>query len=950
MKRRQWFIWLILLGLITSCASIQDIMPSATEEQPTPADTDNDGLAPPPVPQKTSQPDEAMTSSAIQEQPTLAAPDNKPYVQDYSPQCPSLATLSGVHPDNPPVTAESVELTPRSAAQRKQLQLAAISDNQAVQYLQQRQYRQALPLAKTAYRFQNEVLGETHPDSLASLINLALIYQQLGRFSEALPLFEKGHRLYQAVLGEKHPITVMLRDNRVRVEQQSSLAQTDKPPVKPAFQPVKATRLLAVPLPKLVKTAYQEKPLLMASARRVSTSLSDTQQLELAETYNNQAVQYLQQGLFRQALPLAEKAFQIRTELLGEKHPNTLVSLINLALINQQLGRLSEALPLFEKGYLQYQAVLGEKHSITVMLRNNWRRIEQQSVSLAQTDKLSVMATFRPVKATTLLAAPLPKLAKTSYQEKPLMLASAQTVSNSLSAAQIKQQLKLAKTYHNQAFQYLQQGLFRQALPLAEKAFQIRAEVLGEKHPKTFISLNNLAMTYQGLGRLSEALPLLEKGYRISKKVLGEKHPNTFHSMNNLAGIYHDLSHLSEALPLFEKVYRLRKENLGERHPDTLKSLNNLASIYRDKGRLSEALTLFEKGYRLVTKELGEKYLLITITSINNLAMTYQGLGRLSEALPLLEKGSRLVTKELGEKHPLTISSVNNLVIIYRDLGRLSEALPLSEKVYRLSKEVLGEQHPYSLISLNNLAIIYQDLGSLSEGLPLLEKGYRLYKKVLGEKHPDTLTSLNNLAIIYQDLGSLSEALPLLENGYRLYKEVLGEKHPDTLTSLNNLASVYAKQGKINKAIKHFEKLVAGVEQLRSGDFSAENRQALFKRWVPSYFLLSYLYTSQSRYQDAFRLAEMSKARTLLESLAAKLAGQQSGLTTTEQQQLQDDEARLAFLNNRIAKALADNRVELRITLETEKNQLVHKRNQFHQQLMAKYPKYAKLSKVQIVA
>jgi tetratricopeptide (TPR) repeat protein len=173
-----------------------------------------------------------------------------------------------------------------------------------------------------------------------------------------------------------------------------------------------------------------------------------------------------------------------------------------------------------------------------------------------------------------------------------------------------------------------------------------------------------------------------------------------------------------------------------------------------------------------------------------------------------------------------------------------------------------------------------------------------------------------------------------LKKAFRLSKEVLGEKHPDTLMSLNNLAYVYAEQGKTNKAIKHFEKLVASVETLRSGNFSAENRQALFKKWVDGYFTLSELYIGQSKNQDAFRLAEMSKARTLLESLAAKLAAQTSGLSAAEFGQLQDYDARLAFLNNQIAQALADNRVELRLTLETEKNQLVNKRDQFHQQLM----------------
>jgi len=358
---------------------------------------------------------------------------------------------------------------------------------------------------------------------------------------------------------------------------------------------------------------------------------------------------------------------------------------------------------------------------------------------------------------------------------------------------------------------------------------------------------------------------------------------------------------------------------------------------------------LYEKNYHLSKEVLGEKHP-DTLTVINNLAGIYQNLGRLSEALPLYEKNYRLSKEVLGEKHLDTLLRINNLASIYLELGRLSEALPLHEKGYRLSKEVLGEKHPNTLKSMNNLAMIYQDLGRLSESLPLYEKGYRLRKKVLGEKHPDTLSSMNNLAMIYKDLGRLSEGLPLHEKGYRLSKEVLGEKHPNTLMSLGNLAYVYKKQGNTNQAIKHLEKLVAGVESLRSSDLSAENRRSWFKNWVDGYFWLSFLYGAQSRPQDAFRLAEMSKARTLLESMAAKLAAQQSGLSTTEQQKLQDYENRLASLNNRIGKALDDKRFEDRVRLETDKNQLLSQLTQFERKLKAKYPKYARQSEVQIIS
>jgi CHAT domain-containing protein/tetratricopeptide (TPR) repeat protein len=653
---------------------------------------------------------------------------------------------------------------------------------------------------------------------------------------------------------------------------------------------------------------------LMTSLFVQAATLEEQAELMAAVFIDYMVAELLEQGQFQQALPFAEEAFKIKTGILGEKHPNTLTSMSHLASVYIELGRLSEALPWAEKCYDFRKELLGEKHPSTLLCLNN-----------------------------------------------------------------------LAITYQRL-------GSLPDALFLYEKGHPLTEEVFGEKHPHTLQIMNNLATIYQDLGHLSKALPLFDKCYSLRKKVLGEKHIATLESLNNLALIYKDLGRLSKALPLSEKAYNLTQEVLGEKHPRTLISLNNLATIYLYLGRFSKALPLLEKGYNLTEEVLGKDNPQTLIVLINSLALIYQNSGSLSKALPLFEKAYDLSKKVLGEKHHKTLALMNNLAMIYRDLGRLEKALPLSKKAYTLSKEVLGENHPQTLLSLNNWALIYQNSGNLSEALSLFEKGYNLSKKALekkhsytigflgnlattyqylgrlekalplyeesyhlnkgelGKKHPNTLISMNNLAVIYQDLGRLEEALPLYKKSYSLSKEVLGKKHPHTLSNLYNLAYTYFKQGNINQAIKHFETFVTGVESLRSGEFSAENRQSLFKQWVDGYFGLSDLYTKQSRPQDAFRLAEMSKARTLLESLAAKLAAQQSGLTATDQQQLQDYEARLAFLSNRIAKAQENQRIEEQIALETEKNQLVVKVANFERELIAKYPKYAQLSKVQTIS
>jgi len=738
-------------------------------------------------------------------------------------------------------------------------------------------------------------------------------------------------------------------------------------------------------------------PFLQQAKNRTPFTLAQEEQLKLAEIYHNQVVQYYQQGQFKQALPFAEETLKIRTEILGEKHPKTLMSLNDLARIYQNIGRLSTALSLFEKAYSLSQEVLGERHPDTLRSINNlamiYKDIGQLSKALPLSEKVYRLSqyVFGEKHPNTL----------TSLNNLAIIYKEIGHLSEALSLSEKAYRLRkevlgekhpnTLESMNNLGMIYQVIGRFSEALPLSEKAYRLSQEILGERHPNTLTNLNNLGQIYQAIGHLLEALPLLEKNYRISQEVLGERHPNTLKSLNNLAMIYKAIGRLSEALPLLEKAYHLSQEVLGERHPDTLTSLNNLALIYQDIGRLSDALPLFEKNYHLRKEVLGERHPDI-INSIHNLAMIYRDIGHLSNALALLEKAYHLSQEVLGERHPYTLINLDHLAMIYKDIGRFSDALPLVEKTYTLSKDVLGESHPNTLVSMNNLVLIYQAIGRLSDALLLSEKNYRLSQDVfgerhpetirrlsnlaviyqaighlsdalslsekcytlrkegLGERHPETLLSLNNLATIYQAIGRFSDALPLFEKAYRLYQDVLGERHPKTILILSNLAYSYHAQGQINKAIKYLEQLVKGVEHLRSGDLSAENRQALFKEWVHRYFTLSDLYIEQSRPDDAFRLAELSKARTLLESLAAKHAAQQSGLTIAEQQQLRDKEATLAFLNNRIAKALEDNRLEEKIALETEKTQLLTQLFKFERELKAKYPKYAQLSEVQIIS
>ena len=229
-----------------------------------------------------------------------------------------------------------------------------------------------------------------------------------------------------------------------------------------------------------------------------------------------------------------------------------------------------------------------------------------------------------------------------------------------------------------------------------------------------------IASAYHAAGRLTEAITLYEQVLTDRIRVLGEDHPNTLTSRNNLAGAYRAAGRLTEAITLYEQLLPDSIRVLGEDHPATLTSRNNLAGAYYAAGRLTEAITLYEQLLPDSIRVLGEDHP-NTLTSRNNLAGAYASAGRLTEAITLYEQVLTDRIRILGPDHPNTLTSRNNLAAAYESAGRLTEAIALYEKVLTARTRVLGKDHPATLATLNALASAYKDAGFLNKATALLE-------------------------------------------------------------------------------------------------------------------------------------------------------------------------------------------------------------------------------------
>ena len=291
--------------------------------------------------------------------------------------------------------------------------------------------------------------------------------------------------------------------------------------------------------------------------------------------------------------------------------------------------------------------------------------------------------------------------------------------------------------------------------------------------------LNQAGWFLSNQGQVARSAVHLQRALADRQRVLGQDHPDTLSSRNNLANAYQTAGDLGRAIPLYEQALADRQRVLGAHHPDTLSSRNNLARAYQTVGDLGRAIPLFEQALADSLRVLGQDHPQ-TLTSRNNLARAYLDLGDLGRAIPLFEQALAERQRVLGAHHPATLSSQNNLARAYRAAGDLGRAIPLFEQALADRQRVLGQDHPGTLTSCNNLADTYQTAGDLGRAIPLYEQALADRQRVLGQDHPDTLTSQNNLARAYRAAGDLGRAIPLFEQALADSIRVLGTDHPQT--------------------------------------------------------------------------------------------------------------------------------------------------------------------------
>ncbi|MCC6661533.1 MAG: serine/threonine protein kinase [Phycisphaerales bacterium] len=504
-------------------------------------------------------------------------------------------------------------------------------------------YEEAYPLQESALATRRRLLGEEHPDTLASLNFMGLLLQYQGRLDEAEPYQREAMDTARRVLGKDAPFTLTCVNNMGGLLMDEGRLTEAEPYYREALR--ERRRVLGGEHESTITSIINMGQLLAAQGKLDEAERFFREGVEKSRRVLGDENQYTvtsisglggvlqQQGKRAEAETLVREALQKNRRALGEDHKDTITCIINMGDLLYEEGKYPDAERYFREALEKQRRVLGEDHPHTLTALS-WL----ESVLRAQ-GKLA--------EAEPLCREMVEKSRRTRGQEHPKTLLAESQLATLLYA--------------------------ERKLPEAERCFREVLEkqrrVLGDEFPDTVTSIAWLGSVLNDQGKLDEAEPYFREALEKFGRVRGERDPWTVNAAANLGALLHDEGRFAEAEPYLRTALHGRSGALGEAHPATLRVLCKLGENLDVQGKHHEAIDLLAPAEGAVRGGFTGDSAWRVGEFLNILGRARVGLGfeperfSLGEA-ELLEAHATLL-RARGEKDPSTLACVRGLKQLY---------------------------------------------------------------------------------------------------------------------------------------------------------------------------------------------------------------------------------------------------------------------------------------------
>jgi Tfp pilus assembly protein PilF len=553
--------------------------------------------------------------------------------------------------------------------------------------------------------------------------------------------------------------------------------------------------------------ALIDETILKAAVKAIDEKFED-QPLVDAQLRQALAERYFKLGLYDAAYPLQESAVRTRRRVLGEEHPDTLVSISNKGLLLQSQGNYAGAEALFREALTALQATLPAGHPEIAAGLNNLAMALQEQNELAEAEalfreSLEIRRGAFPAGHSD-IAVGLHGLAGVLQDQNKLPEAEAlrrEALEISRAALPAGHQ-DIAAGLNNLAVILLEQNKVAEAEPLLREALEIRRAALPAGHPAIASALNNLTWPLQDQGKFDEAEPLLREALGIRRAALPAGHPDIALALNNLAWMLMRQDKLAEAEPLFREALGIWRAALPAGHPRIAMTLDNLGKLKAALGDFVESESLQREGLAIRRAAFPEGHPEIAV-GLNNLASCLLDQSRFLDAEPLLRESTAIFRATRPAGHPDRVICIANLATVYAKLRNVDKALLLLAEVLAEYRATLPKDSPELAWEFAMVAPSLLELKAWDEAEPLIRECLAIREKA----EPDAWTTFNTKSLLGEALlgqKRYDEAESLLLDGFRGMKEREAAIPPQAATRLpeaaQRLVDLYTARGDDAKA------------------------------------------------------------------------------------------------------------------------------------------------------
>lgn len=138
------------------------------------------------------------------------------------------------------------------------------------------------------------------------------------------------------------------------------------------------------------------------------------------------------------------------------------------------------------------------------------------------------------------------------------------------------------------------EGKYKQALPLAKRALDIREKALNAGDNRLRAARINMAEIYLAVGQYDAARELFERIIR-SQAQIAPNEPPPADVLQRLALVEFGKGNLDKTEELYKKAVEINEKSVGTEHPKFVKSIFLLAEFYQHIGQFKKAEPLYKR-------------------------------------------------------------------------------------------------------------------------------------------------------------------------------------------------------------------------------------------------------------------------------------------------------------------------------------------------------------------